>query len=195
MLFRDISDSKNSLSISTNVPESLLLYSSSPAHFACWGAAVPCFTSGHIATYWRWTEPLQLGATQSRHFLTNWGWKIPLVTARYCPPSSLLTQAVLPFTSEEQGLTWGLPHGIRHYLPESLQTVGVHHIYTLAEPINQMRGRTDLGYSCSSLQLNFCGIKYVLSVVLTCSPQSKWTKSWLFLLSATFQISWHQRML
>lgn len=58
----------------------------------------------------------------------------------------------------------------------------------LPETIKQMRGRTGLGYSCSSLRLDFYDIKYILSVLLHCPPQSKGTKSWVFLLSTRFQI-------
>lgn len=53
--------------------------------------------------------------------------------------------------------------------------------------LKQMRGRTGLGYSCSSLRLDFYDIKHVLSVLLNCSPQSTRTKSWLFLLPSTFR--------
>lgn len=58
----------------------------------------------------------------------------------------------------------------------------------LPETIKQMRGRTGLGYSCSSLRLDFYDIKYILSVLLHCPPQSKGTKSWVFLLSTRLQI-------
>lgn len=195
VLLRDINDSRNSLSISANAPESLLLCSSSPAHFACHSAAVACFTSRPYCYLLKvnrippvWSHSIQTLCNKLRVKDTTGFSKILL-------PSSLVTQAFLPFTSEEQGLTGDLPHGIKHYLPECPQPVGVHHLYTLAEPTNQTRGRTGLGSSCCSLQLDFCGTKCAVSVVLTCSPQRRGTKSWLFLLSATLQISWHQRML
>lgn len=173
MLLRDINDPRNSLSISTNVPESLLLCSSSPAHFACCGAATPCFTSRPYCYLLKVNRALPAWSHTTQTLPNKLRMKDTTGFSKILPSSSLLAQAVLPFTSEQQGLTWGLPHGIQHYLPESLQPVGVHHIYTPAEPTNQTRWRTGLGHSCSSLQLNFCGISMLCQSSSPAQPKAR----------------------